>query len=304
MPYDQDSHRETVPPRNLATSTSFSSWVPPERSSYQAISPWVSTEGKYRNEYTTGVPRVAPTAYTSFFDDLVSTGPFSSSLYATSRLLERSRSRTRERRTALRHQRSSSNYYRMASQYPAPLRTRDYSTPPTSAINRAPSRYGSSSFVNFLEYSGAKQYDLARFGSRGSLYDSNQALSRASSRGNIDYYVGGGRLSRVDSYVNNLNSRYEWSVPSNYDTYRSTSRFHINYSAPVNGYMGRIDDLQRSLSRERYARDRLRTKYTIVASQLEQACKQMDLLRTNSYSTCRSGSTPRTSIYSHFYPYY
>lgn len=56
-----------------------------------------------------------------------------------------------------------------------------------------------------------------------------------SSRGNIDYYLGSGRISRVDSYVNNLNSRYEWQVPSNYDTYRSSSRSHVGYS-PLNPY--------------------------------------------------------------------
>lgn len=65
----------------------------------------------------------------------------------------------------------------MNSQYPAPLRTRDYSTPPTAAVNRNPSRAGS--FISFLDYSNYKQYDLARTASRGSLYDSNQALSRS-----------------------------------------------------------------------------------------------------------------------------
>ncbi|KAI1710363.1 hypothetical protein DdX_10721 [Ditylenchus destructor] len=340
VPYDQDSHKEPVPPR-LPTSTSFSSYSPPERTQYQSISPWVSTAGKYRNEYTVGMAPVASTPYTSLFDDIASTGPFSSSLYATSRLLERSRSRTRERRNAMRSQRSASNYYRFASQYPAPLRTRDYSTPPSAAVSRAPSRAGS--FISFMDYAGKSHYDLVRNPSRGSLYDSTQALSRSTSHG-IDYFLGGGRISRVDSFVNNLNSRYEWGVPSTYENYRSASRGQVPYT-PMNDYSShtnyphtyrengyqdhayqenirnlrrwdsvqrsvrdkyeaRVDDLQRSLSRERYARDNLRSKYTQTAYQLEQACKQMDLLRSSSYSNWRSGSQPRTSVYSHFYPYY
>lgn len=64
-----------------------------------------------------------------------------------------------------------------------------------------------------------------------------------------------------------------------------------------------MDTLQRSLSRERYERDRLRHKYTTVSYQLEQACKQMDLLRSSNYSALRSGSAPRTSVYAGFYPY-
>ena len=43
-------------------------------------------------------------------------GAFSSALYATNRLIERSRSRTRERKMAMKSHRSSSNYYRYQQQ--------------------------------------------------------------------------------------------------------------------------------------------------------------------------------------------
>jgi hypothetical protein len=72
-------------------------------------------------QYTVGEPPVAPSAYTAFFDDLVATGPFASSLYSTSRLLERSRSRTRERRQALRSQSQSRNYFRSVMDERSPL---------------------------------------------------------------------------------------------------------------------------------------------------------------------------------------
>ncbi|KAI6240828.1 hypothetical protein M3Y99_00389800 [Aphelenchoides fujianensis] len=281
--YDQDSHRETVPAR-MPTTQSFSSWNPPERSTYQPISPWVSTANKYANEHTVGVAAHPTSTYTSIFDDLVSTGPFSHSLYSTNRLLER-----------------SLQYVRYTSQLPAPLRTREYSTPRSSSVSRVPGRYGS--FTSFLDYSGAKQYELSRHGSRGSLYDSTQALSRSNSRGNIDFFLGAGRMSRVDSFVNNLNSRYEYQFPASHDIYHSASRGQISYG-PLNQYQTRVGELQRSLSRERFERDRLKNKYSQVSYQLEQAVKQMDLLRTNSYSSVRSGSQPRTSVYSHFYPYY
>lgn len=98
-------------------------------------------------------------------------------MYSTSRLLERSRSRTRERRQAFRQQRSASQYARYTANLPAPLRTREYSTPRSASVSRAPSRSGS--FVSFLDYSGAKQYELSRNPSRGSLYESTQALSRS-----------------------------------------------------------------------------------------------------------------------------
>ncbi|KAI6201537.1 hypothetical protein M3Y96_00852800 [Aphelenchoides besseyi] len=322
--YDQDSHRETIPAR-IPAATSFSSWNPPERSSYQPISPWVNTSQKYQSEYTSNSTYHPPNTYTSMFDDLVNTGPFSQSLYATNRLLERSRSRTRERRQAFRSQRSASQYLRYSSQLPAPLRTREYSTPRSSSVSRVPGRYGS--FTSFLDYSGSKNYELSRFGSRGSLYDSTQALSRSNSRGNIDYFLGAGRMSRVDSFVNNLNSRYEWQVPANHEVYHAHSRGQISY-APLNEYASyshsnnsyidfgnearfrrsvregtpvqwkslyetRIGELQRSLSRERFERDRLKNKYSKVSYQLEQASKQMDLLRTNSYSSL-SHYTPAT----------
>lgn len=48
----------------------------------------------------------------------------------------------------------------------------------------------------------------------------------------------------------------------------------------------------------------LKSAYSEVAYKLDQALKQMDLLRNNSYSNLRSSSLPRASVYSHFYPYY
>jgi hypothetical protein len=39
----------------------------------------------------------------------------------------------------------------------------------------------------------------------------------------------------VDSYVNSLNSRYEWGMPATYDLYRASSRGQISY-APLNEY--------------------------------------------------------------------
>lgn len=293
--YDQDSHREDVPAR-LPSSTSFSSWATAERTDYKPISPWVNSSSKYRNEYTVGEAARPKPAYSSYFDDLVSIGPFNSQLYSSSRYLERGRSRSRRRAGAGR------NLYRFSSQIPAPLRTRDYSTAPTGWASRAPSR--ASSFISFLEYSGAKQYDLARSRSLsrpGSLYNSNLALSRSSSRGGVDYYLGTGRMSRVDSYVSNLHTPYEWKLP-NYNMYRSVSRDQVGY-VPLNEYSSYVGDLQRSLSKERYERDRLRSKYTKVAYQLELACKQMDVLRSYNYAPIRSGSAPRTSVYSSHYPY-
>jgi len=72
-------------------------------------------------QYTVGEPPAAPAAYTAFFDDLVTSGPFASSLYSTSRLLERSRSRTRERRHALRSQSQARNYYKSVVESTNPL---------------------------------------------------------------------------------------------------------------------------------------------------------------------------------------
>uniref|UniRef100_A0A183CER3 Trichohyalin-like n=1 Tax=Globodera pallida TaxID=36090 RepID=A0A183CER3_GLOPA len=302
MPYDQDTLHETVPAR-LPTATSFSSYTPAERETYKPISPWVDQSSKYRNEYTVGEPPVAPAAYTAFFDDLVATGPFASSLYSTSRLLERSRSRTRERRQALRSQSQARNYYRFASQYPAPLRTRDYSTPPSSYLTRAPT--AASSFVSFIDNYGAKQYDLARSQSlhRNSVYNSNMALSRSVSRGGVDYYLGSGRMSRVESYADALHSRYEWNMPSSHDMYYASNRGQVGY-APLANYQSYVSGLQRSLSQEKFQRDKLRNKYATVSYQLDQAVKQMDLLRSHNYSAMRSGSAPRTSVYANFYPYY
>ncbi|VDM74398.1 unnamed protein product [Strongylus vulgaris] len=48
----------------------------------------------------------------------------------------------------------------------------------------------------------------------------------------------------------------------------------------------------------------MRTEYSQLSSKLNQALRQMDLLRSNSYASYRSSSIPRTSVYSHFYPYY
>ncbi|KAH7701064.1 Protein T23E7.2 b, partial [Aphelenchoides avenae] len=298
VPYDE-GHKETSGPTRLPDTGSFSSWVAPEKVGYQALSPLAQNAvRKYQNEYTSGSAYRPPTTYTQIFDDIVNTGAFGQNLYATNRLLERSRSRTRERRSALRGHRSASNYARFSSQYPSALRTSEYATPRSASVSRAPSRSGS--FISFMDYAGSKQYDLARSDSRGLLYGATEALSRSSSRGDIPYWTGSGRISRVDSFVNNMNSRYEWNVPSTYDMYRSSSRSNLY----ANGYAGQAADLQRTLSKERYEKDRLRSSYAQVAYKLDQALKQIDLLRTNSYSNLRSSSLPRTSVYTHFYPYY
>ncbi|KAJ1352061.1 hypothetical protein KIN20_008250 [Parelaphostrongylus tenuis] len=229
----------------------------------------------------------------------------------------------------MRSQRSASNYYRLTSQYPAPQRAREYSTPPSREYSRPPSRSGS--FISFMEYSGAKNGELSRNASRSSIHDSALALSRSSSR---DIFYGGGRLSRVDSYVRDLHTPYEYEMPSSYDRYRSSSRSggystisgYTSYnSSPymdtdttrrfkryqydttpmvMSMYEGRIGQLERSLSRELLTKDRLRYEYNQLSSKLNQAMRQMDLLRSNSYSSIRSSSQPRTNVYTHFYPYY
>lgn len=55
-----------------------------------------------------------------------------------------------------------------------------------------------------------------------------------SSRSNVDFWAGAGRLSRVDSYIKEINTPYEYGVPSTYDRYRSASR-PGGYSS-INGY--------------------------------------------------------------------
>uniref|UniRef100_A0A0K0D3R9 Uncharacterized protein n=1 Tax=Angiostrongylus cantonensis TaxID=6313 RepID=A0A0K0D3R9_ANGCA len=170
-------------------------------------------------------------------------GAFSSALYSTTRLIERSRSRTRERRQAMRSQRSASNYYRLTSQYPAPQRAREYSTPPSREYSRPPSRSGS--FISFMEYSGSKNGELSRNASRSSIHDSALALSRS-------------------RYTRNFCSKKE----------------------------------------KRNKNSVLRYEYNQLSNKLNQAMRQMDLLRFNSYSNIRSSSQPRTSVYTHFYPYY
>uniref|UniRef100_A0A915C9D9 Uncharacterized protein n=1 Tax=Parascaris univalens TaxID=6257 RepID=A0A915C9D9_PARUN len=318
--YDQDTFRTKGAPPRLPTYTSFSSYTPVEKPTYSALSPWVqSATGKYRSDYSSIGSYRSPSLYLSMFDELVKTGPFSSSLYSTNRLLERSRSRTRERKNAMRSARSASNYYRYTSTYAAaPVRTRDYSTPPSSAITRPPSRAGS--FISFIEYSGAKQYELAR--SRSRSYGLESPYSRSGSRISIEPFYETGRLSRVDSYVREMDQRYESRVPSTYAKYYSTSRSNIPHAyAALDGYSAaygvpsymtkdssqfdrqsiydtgvsvrgmyeaRIGDLERSLSRERLARDRMNAKYTELSKKLDQACRQMELLRANSYSSIRA----------------
>lgn len=132
---------------------------------------------KYRNEYTATSTYRPSNPYTKLFDDIVSSGAFSSNLYSTSRYLERSRSRSRERSNAMRSPRSASNYYQAATNFPAPIRRRDYSTPPTqsSGLSRSSSRSGS--FMSFMDYSNSKRYELQRNSSRSSAYDSGLTRS-------------------------------------------------------------------------------------------------------------------------------
>lgn len=51
----------------------------------------------------------------------------------------------------------------------------------------------------------------------------------------MDLYLGGGRLSRVDSYVRDIHTPYEYEVPSTYERYRSASRPGA-YASTINGY--------------------------------------------------------------------
>ncbi|CAJ0577355.1 unnamed protein product, partial [Mesorhabditis spiculigera] len=318
--YDKDSHRK-IPPAREPVGESFSSWTPADSGKkYESISNYASDVSKkydsgYSSSYTPTVQ-----AYTRKFDDYVSTGPFSNALYSTSRLVSRSRSRTRERRNSRRAQRSSSNYYRsmFSSALPAPaaMHSREYSQPPPSAVIRTPGR--STSFASFIDYAGQKNYELQRTSSV--VADSANALSRSSSRGNVDLYLGGGRLSRVDSFVNHMDTPYEAYQPASYERVQRSSSVSrpIGYSAytstplylesgrydstPVGVrslYEGRIGALERSLSRERINKDRLRHQYQDLSSKLDQACRQMSLLRTSSYS-----AMPRSSVYTHMYPCY
>ena len=49
----------------------------------------------------------------------------------------------------------------------------------------------------------------------------------------------------------------------------------------------------------------LRGEYRQLSSKLDQAMRQMELLRCSSYSALtRSPSMGRTNVYTHFYPYY
>ncbi|KAM3725829.1 hypothetical protein ACO02O_02659 [Dirofilaria immitis] len=234
MSYDQDKHRQRGPPARMPSYLSFSSYTPVEKTTYSPISPWIqNTTRKYRNDYTAVSIYKPPSTYTTIFDDIVNSGPFSSSLYSTTRLLERSRSRSRELRNALRSKRSTSNYYRYTSSYATPpFRTRDYSTPPLSSVYHPSSRSGS--FISFMEYSGQKQYELARSPSRFSAFD---GLSRTSSRSNIDVFYDTERLSRVDSYVRDLNRHVEYGLPSAYAKYRSPARPYLTQEyTPINEY--------------------------------------------------------------------
>ena len=137
----------------MPTATSFSSWSPADKSTYTPISPFVNRSSQYKysklevwkinatNSFsepnTRRRPITAPATSTPatltillapvrFYDDGCETslhlaisgtlGAFSSALYATNRLIERSRSRTRERKMAMKSHRSSSNYYRYQQQ--------------------------------------------------------------------------------------------------------------------------------------------------------------------------------------------
>ncbi|KAK6111047.1 hypothetical protein QQG55_42100 [Brugia pahangi] len=241
--YDQDTHRQRGPPPRMPNYLSFSSYIPVEKKAYSPVSPWVQNAAqKYRNDYTAASTYKPKSIYTSIFDDTVNSGPFSSDLYSVNRLLERSRSRSRELRNALRSKRSTSNYYRYTSNYATPpLRTRDYSTPPLSSVYHSSSRSGS--FISFMEYSGQKQYELARSPSRFSNFD---GLSRASSRSNVDMFYDMERLSRVDSYVRDLNRNTEYGFPSTYVKYRSPSRPYLPQEyTPINGYRAYNSPLSR-----------------------------------------------------------
>ncbi|GMT06313.1 hypothetical protein PENTCL1PPCAC_28487, partial [Pristionchus entomophagus] len=64
----------------------------------------------------------------------------------------------------------------------------------------------------------------------------------------------------------------------------------------------RIGQLERSLSRERINKDRMRQEYSDLSNKLNQAMRQMELLRSSSYASIRGSHAPRTSVFGHFYP--
>ncbi|VDK78912.1 unnamed protein product [Litomosoides sigmodontis] len=221
--YDHDTYRQRGPPPRIPSYLSFSSYTPVERTTYTPMSSWIqNTAQKYRSNYSTASTYKPQPIYTSIFDDIVSSGPFSSSLYSANRLLERSRSRSRELRNAHRSKRSTSNYYRYTSNYAiTPLRTRDYSTPPLSSVYH-PSRSGS--FISFLAYSKQKRDELERSSSRISAIDE---INRASSRSNVGMFYGKERLSRVDSYVRDSSRNADYGFVDTYSKYRSSSRPYL-----------------------------------------------------------------------------
>ncbi|VDM97383.1 unnamed protein product [Thelazia callipaeda] len=222
-----ESYRQHAASLRLPNYSSFSSYMPIEKPKYSSVSLWMKDA-----LYKTYPEHAARSTYTSMFDDIVSAGPFSRNLYSTSRLIERSRSRSREQQVATRLSRSDSYYNRRTLNYmPVTYRNRDFSTPPISTIRYAPSRSGS--FLSFMEYSGQKQHELARSSSRLLAYD---GLSRTSSRSSIEMFYNSGRLSRVDSYIRDMDRRFEYDFPSNY-TRCSTFRSYLpQIYAPAAGY--------------------------------------------------------------------
>ncbi|KAH7715680.1 Protein T23E7.2 f [Aphelenchoides avenae] len=295
VPYDQDSHKEIAPTR-LPTAPSFSSWVPTEKMGYQPLAPLaVNYEYRYKNDYP-GAPEYRPQrAYSQIFDDTVSTGAFGQNLYSMNRLVERSRSRTRERRNAYRSHRSATSYSRYTQLYPAPTRTREYATPRAASLSRAPAP--AESFVSFMEYAGASQYDLQRSASQY-LYGGN-GLTRATSHVNLPYEGIGRRASMLDRYVANLHTPYEYNVPSTYEgTYRTSSRSHLTYIPYSTSYVKRAADVERTFWQGPYERAGARSTYTKVAPSLSHT-----LLRNSSYSNLLYSSAPRTSVYARYYPY-
>ncbi|KAH7716245.1 Protein T23E7.2 f [Aphelenchoides avenae] len=144
-PPRRDAAPETTGTR-LTTATSFSDWVPRERVSYYSGRQYVPGASHRLWEYQ------------SWFGAT----PGGSLSYAT-RLIDRSRSRSIERRREMDYRRSPSagyygsyygSYWTNRTQYPTPLRTREYSIP--ASISRAPS------FVSFRDYRAESGYNLAR----------------------------------------------------------------------------------------------------------------------------------------------
>jgi hypothetical protein len=243
--------------RDGRTAAPFESLYNPK----EVSSPWPS----YRGSTAYKLSRINTSVFERFYNTA-----FDRSLQPTERMLERSRSRTRDRNRAMRSHRSTSTHYSsLMNSYVAPsvpIRNREFSTP----SSLGPSRSGS--YISLANYASGNSYDLGRSESRGSLYDSRPTSGLSySSSGNL--YGAGSGLARADSFVSAYDDHYDDGYSSNY-----------------------VGNLERTVQYERQQKDRLKHAYIDVSRQLEQACKQMDMLNAARYGS-RNSSLTRSYMY-------